>query len=120
MMQRYLPSVVENSQGADIIVADNASTDESLTMLAREFPMVRIIPMSRNWGFANGYNKAFKVLEAEDIKPNVAFKSPLRHIKKEERSSTLGNDNYYLLRTVLLPLLSKGMCCRQKLSISLH
>lgn len=97
MMQRYLPSVVENSPGADIIVADNASTDESLAMLAREFPMVRIIPMSRNWGFANGYNKAFKVLEAEDVKPNVAFKSPLRDIKKNEKSSTLGNDNYYLL-----------------------
>lgn len=79
MMQRYLPSVVEYSHGADIIVADNASTDESLQMLERDFPDVRVIPMARNWGFANGYNNAFKVLEAHDIGDETPYKSPLRH-----------------------------------------
>lgn len=97
MMQHYLPSVIEHSPGADIIVADNASTDESLQMLAREFPEVRTIAMSRNWGFANGYNKAFKVLEAQDVAPVMPFKSPLRHESRKTDAPVLGKDNYYLL-----------------------
>lgn len=97
MMQRYLPSVVEYSRGADIIVADNASTDESLQMLGRDFPDVRTIAMSRNWGFANGYNNAFKVLEAQDISSETPFRSPLRHKPRKADEPVLGKDNYYLL-----------------------
>ena len=97
MMQRYLPSVVEYSHGADIIVADNASTDESLQMLERDFPDVRVIPMARNWGFANGYNNAFKVLEAHDIGDETPYKSPLRHKPRKSDAPILGKDNYYLL-----------------------
>lgn len=97
MMQKYLPSVVRNSVGADIIVADNASSDDSLKMLERDFPEVRTIPLSRNWGFAYGYNKAFQVIEAKDATPQVAFKSPLRHKGRSKDAPVLGNDNYYLL-----------------------
>lgn len=73
MMQRYLPSVIEssapegdNAGTVDIIVADNASTDDSLAVLRREFPSVRIIALERNWGFADGYNKAFEILDREN------------------------------------------------------
>ena len=66
MMRRYLPSVVENSGSAEIVVADNASTDDSLQVLAAEFPTVRIVTLDRNWGFADGYNKAFAKYETEN------------------------------------------------------
>ena len=61
MMRRYLPSVVSNSVG-DVIVADNASTDDSIQMLSREFPEVRTIQLDQNYGFAEGYNRALAQL----------------------------------------------------------
>lgn len=73
MMQKYLPSVTDNSTGSDnthvdVIVADNASTDDSLAMLSEQFPTVRTIVMEKNWGFAEGYNKAFRMLDLEQEK----------------------------------------------------
>ncbi len=66
MMRRYLPSVVANSGDAEVVVADNASTDDSLQMLSEKFPTVRIVTLDRNWGFADGYNKAFEKYETEN------------------------------------------------------
>ena len=62
LMERYLPSVVRYSpaEWADVIVADNGSTDDSLQMLADKFPSVQIIRMDKNYGFAEGYNLALK------------------------------------------------------------
>lgn len=61
MMRSFLPSVIASSaEVADIIVADNASTDGSLKMLEAEFPSVRTIVLDRNYGFAGGYNKALE------------------------------------------------------------
>ena len=61
MMRKYLPSVIENSYG-DVIVADNASTDDSIEMLRTDFPSVRTIILDDNYGFAGGYNKALAQL----------------------------------------------------------
>ena len=63
MLEHYLPGILEHSKGAEVIVADNASTDDSIKMLERDFPDVRVIALSRNWGYAGGYNQAFKVIE---------------------------------------------------------
>ena len=63
MMRKYLPSVVANSGDAEVVVADNASSDDSLEMLAHEFPTVRVVTLDRNWGFADGYNKSFAKYE---------------------------------------------------------
>ena len=66
MMHRFLPSVIENSQDvADIIVADNASTDNSLQLLRDEFPSVQTIVLDKNYGFAEGYNRALKQVDNE-------------------------------------------------------
>lgn len=58
MMRRFLPSVATHSPEARVIVADNGSTDESLSMLAEEFPTVETIALDKNYGFAEGYNRA--------------------------------------------------------------
>lgn len=64
MLRRFLPSVVEHSHPlGEVIVADNGSTDESLEILQKEFPEVRILVLDRNYGFAEGYNEAFRRLE---------------------------------------------------------
>lgn len=65
MMRKYLPSVVKYSEGAEVIVADNASTDNSLEMLRLDFPTVKTIVLDKNWGFAEGYNKALRQINAE-------------------------------------------------------
>ena len=65
MLSRFLPSVVKYSPGAEIVVADNASTDDSVAVVADGFPTVRLIQLDRNYGFADGYNKALEHVDAE-------------------------------------------------------
>ena len=62
-LRRFLPSVVEGSEGADIVVADNGSTDGSLKLLDAEFPTVRKVVLDKNYGFAEGYNRALAALD---------------------------------------------------------
>ena len=60
-----MPSVVEHSAEHEIIIADNASTDDSVAFLKSSYPTVRIIGLSKNWGFAEGYNAALKQIKAD-------------------------------------------------------
>lgn len=66
MLSTYLPSVINYSRDeAEIFVADNASTDDSMSWLSKHYPMVKQIVLDRNWGFAEGYNKALGHIDAE-------------------------------------------------------
>ena len=66
MLEQYLPSVIEYSRDdATIIVADNASSDDSLAFLQTHYPEVQTIVLDQNYGFADGYNRALKQVEAE-------------------------------------------------------
>ena len=66
MLSTYLPSVINYSRDeAEIFVADNASTDDSMSWLSQHYPMVKQIALDRNWGFAEGYNKALGHIDAE-------------------------------------------------------
>ena len=65
MLKRFLPSVIEHSADATVIVADNASTDDSIDMLKKNFAGVQILTLDRNYGFADGYNRALKMVDAE-------------------------------------------------------
>ena len=66
MLTRFLPNVLDYSRGdAVVYVADNASTDNSLEVLKTHFPEVRLVVLDKNWGFAEGYNRALQQIEAE-------------------------------------------------------
>ena len=66
MLRRYLPTVMQYSRDeAAVYVADNDSKDDSVELLEREFPACRLIRLDRNWGFAEGYNRALSQIEAE-------------------------------------------------------
>lgn len=66
MLRRFLPTVMRySSQQATVIVADNASTDNSLEVLEKEFPNCSTIVLSENYGFAGGYNKALAQVKAD-------------------------------------------------------
>ncbi|HIY68271.1 MAG TPA: glycosyltransferase family 2 protein [Candidatus Alistipes intestinigallinarum] len=65
-LRRFLPSVVAAAPtGVEVVVADNGSTDDSVAVLQAEFPSVRVILLDRNYGFAGGYNRALKQVEAD-------------------------------------------------------
>ena len=86
MLRTYLPSVIEHTSlpDSEIIVADNGSTDDSLDILAKEFPSVRAIVLDRNYGFAEGYNRAiaqvdstYVVLLNSDVEVTEGWLTPL-------------------------------------------
>ena len=86
LLRRYLPTVICNTtaQGAEVIVADNASTDGSVRMLNAEFPHVRVLEFDRNYGFAGGYNRALRMVEHDyvvllnsDVAPGRQWLEPL-------------------------------------------
>jgi len=64
-LQQYLPSVLKTDySNLRIIVADNCSTDDSLAVLASEFPQVQIIKLSSNYGFTGGYIRALEEVDS--------------------------------------------------------
>ena len=66
MLVKYLPRVLEYSQNeAEIFVADNDSSDDSLLYLEDYSDAVRVISLDRNYGFAEGYNLALQQIDAE-------------------------------------------------------
>ena len=67
-LREFLPGLlrsVENVEGAEVIVADNASTDGSIKVMQEEFPQVRTIRLEKNFGFTGGYNKAFEQIDSD-------------------------------------------------------
>lgn len=93
-LRDYLPSVVEhtNSEIADVIVADNGSTDGSVELLQRDFPGVEVIEFSENHGFAEGYNRAleciskrykYSVLLNSDVEVKDDWLTPLWRFMEE-------------------------------------
>ena len=66
-LEEFLPNVIENTNGewAEIVVADNASTDDSVAFMQENYPDIRLIINCFNGGFATGYNLALRQIEAE-------------------------------------------------------
>ena len=63
LLERFLPSICKyNSDFANIIVVDNASSDDSVTFLNTEYPEIETIELDKNYGFAEGYNKAMEMV----------------------------------------------------------
>lgn len=65
MMEKYLPSVLEHSKEAEVYIADNNSSDDSLEWLRIYINKVKVIKLDQNYGFADGYNRALKQVKAE-------------------------------------------------------
>ena len=64
-LEKFLPSVTQFSGDAKIVVADNASTDDSLEFLKKNYPSIEIVQNDENGGFAKGYNDALKKVDNE-------------------------------------------------------
>ncbi len=67
-LREFLPGLVRSVsavEDAEVVVADNASTDSSMKVMKELFPEVRTIVFDRNHGFTGGYNEAFKAMSHE-------------------------------------------------------
>ena len=65
LLEQYLPAVLKFSGDAEIVVADNASTDGSVAFVKAHYPQIKIIRNTENGGFAKGYNDALKNVDAD-------------------------------------------------------
>ena len=65
LLESYLPSVMQFSKSADIYVADNASTDDSVGFVTKNYPTIKIVQNNTNGGFAKGYNDALQHIDAD-------------------------------------------------------
>ena len=66
LLEQFLPQLVQHTPDwAEIIIADNASTDNSLQWLSTHYPTIRTVVNEKNYGFAEGYNIALKQIEAQ-------------------------------------------------------
>jgi GT2 family glycosyltransferase len=91
LLEQFLPSVVAYSGEANIYVADNASTDNSIAVIKEQFPSVQIIQNEGNFGFAMGYNVALHNVEEpyyalvnSDIEVTENWLSPILSIFENE------------------------------------
>ena len=65
LLKQFLPSVINHSKEATIYLADNASTDDSVSFVKQTFPSIKIIENKENGGYAKGYNEALKHIDAD-------------------------------------------------------
>jgi GT2 family glycosyltransferase len=87
LLQQFLPSVLKFSAEAEIIIADNNSSDHSMEFIRQNFPQIRTIQLDKNYGFCGGYNKALKQVVADyyvllnsDIEVTPQWLAPMIHL----------------------------------------
>ena len=94
-LTKFLPSILShsNNDGYCVYVADNGSSDGSVGWLSGHYPDVKIIPLDRNYGFAQGYSKALKQIESEyfvllnsDVEVTPHWLTPVIQIMDDDES----------------------------------
>lgn len=94
LLETFLPSIVNfSSEKAEIVVADNASTDDSISYVKKHFPSVNIIENAINGGYAKGYNDALQAVEADiyclinsDVEVTENWLSPVIDVFEKEKN----------------------------------
>lgn len=91
-LAHYMPSVVKHtSADARIVVADNGSTDDSVSFLQENYPSVEILRLDKNYGFAEGYNRALREIQAKyyillnsDVEVTAGWIEPLIEMLQQD------------------------------------
>lgn len=94
-LQKFMPALVHNSNipGAEIVIVDNGSADDSVKFLKDEWPEIRVIRLQENYGFTGGYIRALEQLESTyflllntDVEVTPGWLNPLLERMKEEKN----------------------------------
>ena len=97
LLEKFLPSILEfSSETAEIYVADNASTDASITFIKEQYPSIKIIQNTTNGGYAKGYNDALKQVDADiycllnsDVAVTKNWLKPILKVFKEDKQTAI-------------------------------
>ncbi len=96
LLEQFLPSVVQNSPEATVYLADNASTDDSISFVTKHFPTVQIIKNEYNFGYAQGYNEALKQVDTDiyalvnsDVEVTLNWLQPILETFKNETNTAI-------------------------------
>ena len=96
LLEKFLPSVIAYSKEATIYVADNASTDDSISFVIENFPEVNIIQNKINGGYAKGYNDALKHVNTDifcllnsDVEVTKDWLVPLSEVFKKHPETAI-------------------------------
>ena len=97
LLEQFLPSVVNfSSEEAVIYIADNASTDSSITYIQKQYPSIRIVQNTINGGYAKGYNDALQFIDAEiycllnsDVEVTENWLKPIIDVFKREEETAI-------------------------------
>jgi GT2 family glycosyltransferase len=94
-LSKFLPSVLATAyENMEVIVADNGSTDGSVSFLEKQFPQVKLIRFNENKGFAKGYNMALAQVHADyyaiinsDIEVQPGWLTPIINLLEQDKSN---------------------------------
>lgn len=99
LLEKFLPTVLMHTQTADceVVVADNNSSDKSIALLREHFPTIKLILLDKNYGFAEGYNRALQqvhstyvVLLNSDVETSPNWLSPLlKHLERNPNTAAV-------------------------------
>ena len=99
LLKKFLPTVLMHTQteNCEVVVADNNSTDNSVALLKEQFPSVKLILLDKNYGFAEGYNRALQqvrstyvVLLNSDIETSPGWISSLiEHLERHPQTAAV-------------------------------
>ena len=69
LLNQFLPTVLMHTQTEDceVVVSDNNSSDNSVEMMQQYFPEVKLILLDKNYGFAEGYNRALQQINSKYV-----------------------------------------------------
>ena len=93
-LEQFLPSVLQTSYANyEVIVADNGSTDDSITFLETNFSNIHLIRFDQNFGFAKGYNEALKQVQADyyvllnsDVEVQASWLQPMVALLESDKT----------------------------------
>ena len=97
LLNKFLPSVMKNTPAdVDIYIIDNGSTDKSIDFINTNFPLVKIINLDNNYGYAKGYNLGIKKIDADiicllnnDVEVTANWTEPVIELFKSEKNTAI-------------------------------
>ena len=115
LLKRFLPSVVDFTSDFDIYLVDNNSEDNSIEFAKNNFPEINIIKLSKNYGYAEGYNIAIEQIESDiycflnsDVRVTKNWTKPIIKIFKNNPLITIIQPKILMRKT-----LKTFRCCRR-------
>jgi GT2 family glycosyltransferase len=92
-LEKFLPSIIRHSAPHPVMIADNASTDDSVAFMEKSHPEIKLIRNADNFGYAKGYNLALEYIKAEyfillnsDVEVTPNWITPVLDLMDQDRS----------------------------------